>query len=179
MPRHFLWLQESKLSPKSMNYNTTISLNSFSLRRLIRRVTVTVRKLLCKLVPISLMGALTHCVCFLFFFRELLMFWCVFRWLVRLGNFSACWRQANITPIPKCPPFSSAMLPLANCWQISITSVLSKMFERLVSVRLARTIYGMQWCASNHPVFHSGELADRLCRRLHFDGCCSIIERLS
>ena len=27
----------------------------------------------------------------------------VFRWLVRLGSFPACWRQANVTPIPKGP----------------------------------------------------------------------------
>ena len=34
----------------------------------------------------------------------------VFRRLVRLSNFPACWRQANITPIPKGPPSS----PVAN-----------------------------------------------------------------
>ena len=58
----------------------------------------------------------------------------VFRRLVRLGSFSACWRQANVTPIPKGPPFPS----VANYRPISITSVLSKVFERLVSVRLKR-----------------------------------------
>ena len=31
----------------------------------------------------------------------------VFRQLVRLGSFAACWRQANVTPIPKGPPSSS------------------------------------------------------------------------
>ena len=31
----------------------------------------------------------------------------VFRWLVRLGNIPACWRQANVTPIPKGPLSSS------------------------------------------------------------------------
>ena len=31
----------------------------------------------------------------------------VFRRLVRLCSFPACWRQANISPIPKCPPSSS------------------------------------------------------------------------
>ena len=31
----------------------------------------------------------------------------VFRWLVRLSSFSACWRQANVTPIPKGPLSSS------------------------------------------------------------------------
>ena len=62
------------------------------------------------------------------------MFWpprlsVVFRRLVRLGSFPACWRQANVTPIPKGPPSSS----VANYRPISITSVLSNVFERLVS----------------------------------------------
>ena len=52
----------------------------------------------------------------------------VFRRLVRPG------RQANVTPIPKGPPSSS----VANYRPISITSVLSKVFERLVSIRLGR-----------------------------------------
>ena len=58
------------------------------------------------------------------------MFWR----LVRLGSFPACWRQANVTPIPK----GSSSSPVANYRPISITSVLSKVFERLVSVRLGR-----------------------------------------
>ena len=57
----------------------------------------------------------------------------VFWWLVCLGSFPACWRQANVTPIPKGPQSS-----VANYRQIYITSVLSKVFERLVSVRLGR-----------------------------------------
>ena len=31
----------------------------------------------------------------------------LFRWLVRLGSFPACWRQANFTIVPKGPPSSS------------------------------------------------------------------------
>ena len=58
----------------------------------------------------------------------------VFRRLVRLGSFPACWRQANDTPIPKgLPSFS-----VANYRPISITSVLSKVFDRLVSVCLGQ-----------------------------------------
>ena len=58
----------------------------------------------------------------------------VFRRLVRLGCFPACWRQANVTPIPKGLPSSS----VANYPSISIISVLSKSFERVVSVHLGR-----------------------------------------
>ena len=58
----------------------------------------------------------------------------MFRRLVCLGSFPACWRQANVTSIPKGPPSSS----VANYLPISITSVLSKVFDLLVSVRLGR-----------------------------------------
>ena len=58
----------------------------------------------------------------------------VFQRLIRLGSFPACWRQANVTPIPNGPPSYS----VANYRPISITSVLSKVFERLVSVSLGR-----------------------------------------
>ena len=54
--------------------------------------------------------------------------------LVRRGSFLACWRQPNITPIPKGPQSSS----VANYRPISITSVLSRVFE-------PRMIYGTQW----------------------------------
>ena len=57
-----------------------------------------------------------------------------FRQLVRLCSFPACWRQANVIPISKYLPSSS----VANYRPISITTVLSKAFERLVSVRLGR-----------------------------------------
>ena len=81
------------------------------------------------------MVALSHWVCFLLFLRELLMLWpLVFRRLVRLGSVPACWRQANVTQIPKGPPSSS----VANYRPISITAVLSEVFELLVSVRLGR-----------------------------------------
>ena len=53
------------------------------------------------------------------------------RRLVRLGSFLSCWRQAHVTPIPKDPPSS-----VANYRPISITPVLSKVFERLLSLHL-------------------------------------------
>ena len=58
----------------------------------------------------------------------------MFRWRDHLGSFPAWWIHANITPIPNCPPSSC----VANYRRISITSVLSQVFERLVSVRLGR-----------------------------------------
>ena len=62
-----------------------------------------------------------------------LSIWVVSR-LVRLGSFPACWRQATVIQFPKGPPSSS----VANYRPISITSVLSQVFERLVSVLLGR-----------------------------------------
>ena len=78
----------------------------------------------------------------------------VFRRLVRLGSFPACWRQANVTPITKGPPSYS----VANYRSISITSVLSKVFKRLVSVRLGRYIErsgpsNYQVCLSERSVY--------------------------
>ena len=64
------------------------------------------------------------------------------RRLVRLGSFPACWRLANVTTIPKRPPSSS----VENYLTISITSVLFKAFERLVSVRRGRFME----CSSVH-----------------------------
>ena len=58
----------------------------------------------------------------------------VFRRLLRLGIFPVCWRVANVTLISKGPPSSSA----SNYWPISLTPILLKVFERLVSVRLGR-----------------------------------------
>ena len=73
----------------------------------------------------------------------------VFWRLIDLGRFPACWRQANVTPIPNGPPSSS----VANCRPLSITSALSKVFERLVSVHLGQVMEcSGESCASNHPV---------------------------
>ena len=69
----------------------------------------------------------------------------VFRRLLCLGSFPVCWRVANVTPIPKGPPSTSA----SNYRPISLTPILSKVFERLMSVRLGRLVlgvYGMQRC---------------------------------
>ena len=55
----------------------------------------------------------------------------IFWQLLRLGCFPVCFRVANVTPIPKCPPYSSA----SNYRPISVTPLLSKVFKHLVSVR--------------------------------------------
>ena len=62
----------------------------------------------------------------------------VFRRLLRLGSIGVCWRVANVTPIPKGPPSS----PASNYRAFSLTPILSKVFERLVSVRRGRFMEG-------------------------------------
>ena len=57
----------------------------------------------------------------------------MFRRLIRLGSFPACFGQANVTHIPKGLPSS-----VVNYRPLSITSVLTKVFEHLVLVRLRR-----------------------------------------
>ena len=85
------------------------------------------------------MVALTHWLCFLFFLiirtvdvlaPSQVKCW----WLFCMDRFPAYWRQANVTLIPKGPLFFS----VTHCRLISITSILSKELERLVSVRLGR-----------------------------------------
>ena len=50
----------------------------------------------------------------------------VFLWLVRLGSFPACWRQASVTPIPKGPPSSSGMI---GCISLSLSLALPTFFN--------------------------------------------------
>ena len=72
----------------------------------------------------------------------------VFRRLLCLGSFPLCWRVANVTPIPNGSPSSSA----SNYRLISLTPILSKVFERLVSVYLGHFMKDRGGCASNHQV---------------------------
>ena len=76
----------------------------------------------------------------------------VFRRLVRLGSIPACWRQANVTPTLKGPPSSSVV----NYRPISITSVLSKVFEHLVSVRLGRFMECSGVCPTTQFAYRKG-----------------------
>ena len=61
----------------------------------------------------------------------------VFRRLLLLGCFPVCWIVANVTPIPKSPPSSAS-----NYRLISLTPILSKVFERLDFVCLGRFMEG-------------------------------------
>ena len=68
------------------------------------------------------------------------------------GSFPACWRQANVTPISKgLPSFS-----VANYRPISITSVLSKVFERLLSVHLGRFMEFSGVLPTTHFAYQKG-----------------------
>ena len=57
----------------------------------------------------------------------------IFRKLVRTGRFSLCWRTANVTPISKVGTATSSP---QDYRPISITPILSKVYERLLARRL-------------------------------------------
>lgn len=57
----------------------------------------------------------------------------IFRLLLKSGSFPLCWRKANVTPIPKG---ASATSCPSEYHPISITPILSKVFERLLARRL-------------------------------------------
>ena len=57
----------------------------------------------------------------------------IFRKLIRLGSFSECWRSANVIAVPKAAPTADR----ENYRPISITYILSKMYEKFVSHRLS------------------------------------------
>ena len=77
--------------------------------------------------------------CFPMFFRKTASILapklrCLFRRLLRGGEFPLKWRIADVTPIPK-GPLSTLV---CNYRPISITPVLSKVFERLIALRFGR-----------------------------------------
>ena len=84
-------------------------------------------------------GGLYPYGCFPMFFRKTASVLapklsCLFRRLLRGGEFPLEWRIADVTPIPKGP--LSALV--CNYRPISITPVLSKVFERLIALRFGR-----------------------------------------
>ena len=58
----------------------------------------------------------------------------IFSCLLHLCSFPACWQNVRITPIPNGHVSSIS----AEYWPISITSVLSKVYERLVVSKFRR-----------------------------------------
>lgn len=58
----------------------------------------------------------------------------IFSLVSTAGSFPLCWRSAYTTPVPKGP-----LSPhVENYSPISITSVLSRVYERLLSARLGK-----------------------------------------
>ena len=66
----------------------------------------------------------------------------IFRRLIRLGSFPECLRSANITVIPKGTPSPDR----DNCRHISITPILSKVYEKLVSQSCPAFSRNMVYC---------------------------------
>ena len=58
----------------------------------------------------------------------------IFLGLIRRGSFPEYWRSANVTAIPKGAPSPDR----ENCRPISVTPILSKVYEKLVSHKLFR-----------------------------------------
>ena len=57
----------------------------------------------------------------------------IFCKLIRHGSFPECWRSANVTAIPKNAPSPDG----ENDRPVSITPILSKVYEKLVSRKLS------------------------------------------
>ena len=56
----------------------------------------------------------------------------IFRGLIRRLSFPECWQSANATAIPNGAP----SLNRENYGLISITPILSKVYEKLISIKL-------------------------------------------
>ena len=77
----------------------------------------------------------------------------LFRSLLRSGSFPPCWRLANVTPIPKG---SSPTSNPSEYRPISITPILSKVFERLISRRIYRFVEDLNLLPRNQFGFRKG-----------------------
>ena len=73
----------------------------------------------------------------------------LFRRLLRSGDFPLEWRIADVTPIPKGP--LSALV--CNYRPISIISVLSKVFDRLISLRFGRILESSEVLPSHQYLY--------------------------
>lgn len=77
----------------------------------------------------------------------------ILRKLARRGAFSTCWRIGNVTPLCKCVCGSSSP---TDYRPISITPILSKVFERLLAKRLNRFAEGNHLLPSLQFGFRKG-----------------------
>ena len=77
----------------------------------------------------------------------------VFRLLLNRGSFPVCWRVANVTPIPKG---GSPSVNPEEYRPISITPILSKIFERLLAKRLYRFLDASKLLPPNQFGFRKG-----------------------
>ena len=57
----------------------------------------------------------------------------IFSILIRMGSMSECWRSANVTAIPKGAPSPDR----ENFRPISVTPIMSKVYEKFVSHKLS------------------------------------------
>ena len=72
--------------------------------------------------------------------------------MLQRGSFPLCWRVAHVTPVPKSPnsPFVKEYRP------ISITPILSKVYEKLVASRLGRFFESAGVLPNNQYGFRKG-----------------------
>ena len=76
----------------------------------------------------------------------------MFRLLMRKGIFPLVWRTAHITPIPKGPLSSSP----SDYRPISITPVISKVFEKLIASRLSKYLESSGLVSSQQFAYRKG-----------------------
>ena len=76
----------------------------------------------------------------------------LFRKLIRSGSFPIEWRSANVTPIPKGAPSANP----SDYRPISITSVVSKVFEKLIADRLSKYIENSGFACPNQFAYRKG-----------------------
>ena len=76
----------------------------------------------------------------------------IFRFLIRKGSFPACWRTANVTPVPK----GAATPNPSNYRPISITPILSKVYEKLLSSRLTNYLERRNWFPPTQFAYRKG-----------------------
>ena len=77
----------------------------------------------------------------------------IIRILIQQGSFPVCWRTANITALPK---FSTPSQTPSKYRPISITPILSKIFERLLVKRLFSFVNRLNILPSTQFGFRKG-----------------------